>query len=69
MNPYLVLVGVAAVSIFGGLSYYKGYEGGQEAVQQAWDKEKAETAAAAAFAARPVSGRRGVLPPLGECCC
>ena len=46
MNPYLVLVGVAAVSIFGGLSYYKGYEGGQEAVQQAWDKEKAETAAA-----------------------
>jgi len=46
VNPYLVLVGVAAVSIFGGLSYYKGYEGGQEAVQQAWDKEKAETAAA-----------------------
>lgn len=46
MNPYLILVGVAAVSIFGGLSYYKGYEGGQEAVQQAWDKEKAETAAA-----------------------
>jgi hypothetical protein len=40
------LVGVAAVSIFGGLSYYKGYEGGQEAVQQAWDKEKAETTAA-----------------------
>ena len=46
MNPYLVLVGVAAFSVFGGLSYYKGYEGGQEAVQQAWDKEKAETAAA-----------------------
>ncbi len=46
MNLYLVLVGVAAVSIFGGLSYYKGYEGGQEAVQQAWDKEKAETTAA-----------------------
>ena len=42
MNPYLVLAGVAAVSIFGGLSYYKGYEGGQEAVQQAWDKEKAQ---------------------------
>jgi uncharacterized protein with von Willebrand factor type A (vWA) domain len=46
VNPYLILVGVAAVSIFGGLSYYKGYEGGQEAVQQAWDKEKAETTAA-----------------------
>ena len=42
MNPYLVLVGVAAVGIFGGMSYYQGYESGQKAVQQSWDKEKAQ---------------------------
>jgi len=46
VNLYLALAGAAAISIFGGLSYYKGYEGGQEAVQRAWDKEKAETTAA-----------------------
>ena len=42
MNPYLVLAGIAAVGIFGGMSYYQGYESGQKAVQQSWDKEKAQ---------------------------
>jgi len=42
VNPYLVLAGIAAVGIFGGMSYYQGYESGQKAVQQSWDKEKAQ---------------------------
>jgi flagellar biosynthesis GTPase FlhF len=42
VNPYLVLAGIAAVGIFGGVSYYQGYESGQKAVQQSWDKEKAQ---------------------------
>lgn len=61
MNPYLILAGIVAVGIVGGMSYYEGYESGQKAVQQAWDKERAEVAAAHAKALGEAIERQQML--------
>lgn len=42
MNPWFLLGAVLAIVAAGGAGYYKGDEAGRAAVQQLWDKEKAD---------------------------
>lgn len=42
MNPWFLLGVVLAVAAAGGAGYYKGDQAGRAAIQQLWDREKAE---------------------------
>ena len=46
MNPWIILGFVLAIGAAAGGGYYKGNSAGRTAVEQAWDKEKAEQFAA-----------------------